>query len=149
MSKIVDDFYMSKVLIGIDNSACWNSCTQIFKLRSSSSFGMHSWEMNELWSWSIASDWLLSSHDYLDTLFTSGLLIITESSSYLLWSMTCIKSMLSVATDLIELRFYKVLLRELVIFDTLCSSISSLSRMTSKQEQLELHSSKNFCLRRQ
>ena len=80
-------------------------------------------------------------------LFTSGLLMFTESSSYLLWSMTSIKSILSVATDLIELRFCKVLLRELVIFETLCSSISSLSKMTSKHEQLELHSSKNFCLR--
>ena len=60
-----------------------------------------------------------------------------------------IKSMLSVATDLIELRFCKVLLRELVIFETLCSSFSSLSKMTSKQEQLELQSSKNFCLCRQ
>ena len=80
-------------------------------------------------------------------LFTSGLLMFTESSSYLLWSMTNIKSILSVATDLIELRFCKVLLRELVIFETLCSSISSLSKMTSKHEQLELHSSKNFCLR--
>ena len=80
-------------------------------------------------------------------LFTSGLLMFIESSSYLLWSMTSIKSILSVATDLIELRFCKVLLRELVIFETLCSSISSLSKMTSKHEQLELHSSKNFCLR--
>lgn len=105
--------------------------------------------MNELSSYSTASDWLLSSQDYLDTLFTSGLFITEESCSYLLWSMTSIKSILSVATDLIELRFSKVFLRELVIFETLCSSVSSLSKMTSKHEQLELHSSKNFCLRRQ
>ena len=142
-------FYKSNVLIGIDNSAYWNSRTQIFKLRSFNSFVMHSWEMNELSSYSTASDWLLSSQDYLDTLFTSGLFITEESCSYLLWSMTSIKSILSVATDLIELRLCKVLLRELVIFETLCSSVSSLSKMTSKHEQLELHSSTNFCLRRQ